>query len=130
MRLLPVAGSVPRTICLKATLRISSCGQRPPASLDDRASWQALPLFAGSHSLSISDVGRLGKVHENRLHLVRDTTIRCIEPYLIKRQIGLIARCEVGRDEVILALEMVIERLFGDPGFLCHGIDTDARMPS
>jgi hypothetical protein len=43
-----------------------------------------------------------------------------------QREIGLIARGKIRRDEIVLALEMIIQRSLGDAGLRRHGIDADA----
>jgi len=63
---------------------------------------------------------------ENAARLVRQVAVGFGEPSLKQGDIRLVAAGEISGDEIILALEMIIERPLGDPGFRRHGVDADA----
>ena len=69
---------------------------------------------------------RACQVTEDRLDLRRQASLRLREPLPEQREIGLVAAGEIGRDQIVLALEMIIQRPLGDTGLRRHRIDADA----
>ena len=66
---------------------------------------------------------RARQVAEDRCDLVRQSTFSLVEPPFEQRQIGLVARGEIGRNQIVLALEVIVQRPLGQPGLLGHRID-------
>jgi hypothetical protein len=64
-----------------------------------------------------------GEMRKDRLHFRRDLAVGLVEPALEQRQIRLVAHLEIGRDQIVLAAEVVIQRALGEAGFLGHRID-------
>ena len=61
-----------------------------------------------------------------RFDLGRQAAVGLGEPALEQRQIGLVAAGEIGRDQIVLAVEMIIQRALGDAGLRRHRVDADA----
>lgn len=70
-------------------------------------------------------LSRGGKLSEDALHLVGCRALRLGEPALEQRQIRLVARFQIRRDQVVFATEMVIERPLGQPRLFGNGVDAD-----
>src|SRR5581483_10712054 len=68
-------------------------------------------------------VGRAGKFVEQAPDLVGRRSRRLVEPARVEIKRRLVARGQVGRDQVVLAAEVVIQRLLGDAGLLGNGVD-------
>ena len=58
--------------------------------------------------------------------LRRQAAVGLVEPLPEQREIGLIAAGEIGRHQVVLAPEMIIQRPLGDAGLRRHRVDADA----
>src|SRR5215207_5784004 len=67
-----------------------------------------------------------GEVAKDALDLSRQPVVGLREPLPEQREIGLIAGSKIRRDEIVLALEMIIQRSLGDAGLRRHRIDADA----
>lgn len=46
---------------------------------------------------------------EDRFDLVRNRAVRRVEPLGKQRKIGLVARLEIGGNQIVLALEMIVQ---------------------
>ena len=62
---------------------------------------------------------------ENRQGFFRQAALRLFEPDPECIQIRLIARLQIGGYQIVLALEMVVNRLLGDACLFRHSIDAD-----
>jgi hypothetical protein len=69
---------------------------------------------------------RTGKVAKDPFDLCRQPVVGLGEPLLEQRKIGLVAAGKIGRHEIVLALEMIVERPLGDAGLRRHGVDAHA----
>ncbi len=66
---------------------------------------------------------RRRQIAENALHLVRRVALGLGEPALEQRKVRLVARFEIGGDQVVLAAEVIIERSLGKPGLFGDRVD-------
>ena len=62
---------------------------------------------------------------KDRLDFLGRAAVFLFEPSLVGIEIGLIAIGQIGLDQVVLALEVVVERAFGDACLLGHCVDAD-----
>jgi hypothetical protein len=69
---------------------------------------------------------RAREIAEDALHLCRHPALALGEPALEQGQIGLIARFKIGRHQVVLALEVIIEGALGDACLRSDRVDADA----
>ena len=69
---------------------------------------------------------RLGELKEDAAYLFRQSAFGAGEPLRKQREIRLVAAMQIGRNQIVLALEVVIERPLGDAGFFRHGVHADA----
>ncbi len=68
---------------------------------------------------------RLRQMAKNTGNLLCDIAFRFLEPAFEESKVRLVARLEMGGDQVILAAEMIVERALGDAGLFGDGIDAD-----
>ena len=76
-------------------------------------------------ALPAGTFGPRGQLFEDRGDAIGHVTPRFGEPPAVGIEIGLVAVVEIGGDQIILALEMVIERTLGDTRLLRDRIDAD-----
>ena len=69
---------------------------------------------------------RAREVPEDRLDLCGQTALGLREPFSEQREVRLVARGEIGGDQVVLALEVVIQRALGEAGLGRDLVDADA----
>src|SRR6266436_1698628 len=70
--------------------------------------------------------GGTGQILEDGLDPGRQAATALGEPALEQRQIGLVPATEIGRDQIVLAVEMIIQRALGDAGGRRHRVDAHA----
>ncbi len=66
------------------------------------------------------------RCREDRLDLRRSHRLGLREPFPEQREVGLVARDEIGGDQVVLALEVIIQRALGEAGPGGDLVDADA----
>ena len=66
-----------------------------------------------------------GEVAKYGLDLSRQAVVGLREPLPEQREIRLIAGGKIRRDEIVLALEMIIQRSLGHAGLRRHRVDAD-----
>lgn len=76
-------------------------------------------------ALPVGTPCRCGEVAEDAPDFLPRPAFDICEPALEQRQIRLVACLQIGRDQIILAAEMIVERSLGQPGFRGYGIDAD-----
>ncbi len=62
---------------------------------------------------------------ENARNLLGGIALRFLEPAFEESKVRLVARLQMGGDQVVLATEMIVERALGDAGLFGDGIDAD-----
>lgn len=98
------------------------------ADLDGGVAGQGGELGGGAQeaaALPARMAGGAGEVDEDRRDLVRQTAFGLLEPAGHQPEIGLVARFQIGGDELVLAGEMIIERALGHAGLFGDGVDAD-----
>ena len=88
------------------------------------ASSAAVPQEAAPFPLGVA--GRSGDLKEYRGDLVRQSTVGFRKPLPVKRQVRLVARHQIGFDQIVLAFEMVVDGFFGDARLLRDVVEADS----
>jgi len=73
--------------------------------------------------------GSSGHLTEHDNDLFRQSPFGLVEPIHETEQGRFVARLKVCRDQVVLAAKMIVERPFGNAGFLRDPIDADGSNP-